>query len=659
MSSFQDIVDDLNESTESLRDGHEIPLEQYKSLPMDPGGFTDPGQVVNSTANGFFWDGHHAGFEGLMWLLNFIFSYAWADILVQPVQTISTAMQTMSYDIRIVFMGVAFAAAALVYGVAMLRGKMAHGLSNLAVTALLGALLLGIFSNPFVTVFGDGGWFDSMKTNGSQVAAQIMNDGDEDGELTADKALTDTMGKTYVDILVREPYQHLLFGKTLTGECEEVFNESLRDVVAGDSSDMSVREDVAACDEEAKFYSENASSQIDVMAGAGIMLASFFLVTLVIAAVMLIAFIGLLFQVAMLVWQLLLALLPGSDRAGFWKSITTCLVELVFVTTSVIVMVIHLKFTELIFKMLRNFGEYKYLVVALFTLTGIILIVLFRKWLLARGKNVAARIGSSLGSGGSSTSGPSSTQRAAAIARSAMGRTVHAASALSTHRTLRGAVNSSDSQGSSPAAERSAAQSAPASTASTQAPGGTSSRGGAKKVLGKAAKVAAMKVPGVAPAVAGASAVAAGARKAKQRTGRVQQYFMPENRTKRRSEALRARLTEVQEAEAARQRKVRQKLSKVEGQRFDHSQRSKAPVPEETAAGRRLQQRAERLNTRLYPKPGRTARYDRIAQKLKAARQVQQNHEVYSALRREDVQKSSALNGGVSSQPVQAPRKAR
>lgn len=631
----------MTDEVPDISDSSGIGLDQYLTLQLDRGGITNPGMFLDSKLADWVWDIHHAAFENLMWLVRAIFSFEWVDLLAGPLVSLSETMNDLTLELKVVIIGLGLALSAAVYGYQLIKGKAALGITNLLVTLLIASLLSSVFMNPWSTFFKEDGWFDSFKTAGSQTAALFVDGGNETEEISADQVITQDLGSTFVDTLVREPYQLISFGKILTGECDQVFNEELATVTPGDKGDDSVMKAVGKCDEQAKFFMENPTGQLDILAGASIMLQSFYLFTAFCAFLIFVSFLFLGFKVLMLLWQCILGIFPGSDRSGLWKGFLGCIASMIFVTFSVALMAIHLKFTQSLMTALEPLGAKKYLIVVVSTIFGIVLVVVFHRWLAKKSKALAQKLSQALASGGgsSSRSGPSSASRAIHSARSAastargISRTSSAISAGAAARSsAASARQANSSQEEAPAPKK--AEPNPAAAPNTK-----------KRALGKVAKFAATKVPALAPVAAAATTTARGVKAVKTgvRTAKGRVASAPEAVQEKRGNIIRSQMDAAKEKEGARQEKIHTKLDRVEGrQAIPNRNNHRALTPREHKSQARLQQRSERLHQRLEPPAKRSAKHEQLQANLQvverriASRKQQQQQLADAASKRRE-----------------------
>lgn len=431
---------------QGLKDSQGVPAEKYLTTPVDRGDIWHPRHVIDGWFIDMLWGPYTGAFKIAMWVIHFVFSFTWVDWLVAPVEGISSSIFEVINPIKGSYIGFAMALTGLVYGWAMLRGRMAHGLTNIFITIGVLVLLLGSLANPMTSVFGTDGAFDKFRNAGNEVAVVLATNGEQSSsDLTASEVINKSVSSKLTDVLLREPIQYVAFGKSLQGKCDETFTEKIQKVRTGDAGDKSVREAIAKCDKQAKDYLSAPTGTLDVMAGSFLLIGGILLFVLLFFAILAGAVLFLAWRTCVLIGQLLLGLLPGRDRAGLWESLVMVIYGLFLSGFALALFVIFLLGIVQVMDFLEPMGRNKFLLVLVVTAVSAFLLIKYRSWLRERAKKLSDRLKSALGGQGEN--------RRPVTVKGAVSTVRNAAHTISSMRTSQ-AVRRQNRMASSPAASK-------------------------------------------------------------------------------------------------------------------------------------------------------------------------------------------------------------
>ena len=390
----------------TITDSAGVPAENYRVPPIDRGNLISPGKSATAWYVDTFWGSQVNSFNGALWLFQWLLSFTWVDALSSPFIGFATTIESVLGGLN--FIPFALSLTALVYGVQMMRGKYGHSVINMLTTAIVAVLIGGVLANPATAILGPNGLLHKGIDAGSQLAVAVATDGEEQTstELGADDVINETVNQQLADIFLREPAMYVSFGKTLTGECEQVFNDAMMEVTPGDQSDDSVREAVMRCDEAAKFFVENPSGQADLLLGVGVTLFAFFIMAAIITLILLASVVILGFRTILLVPKGLLALLPGDSRAGFWHALLQVLAAVVYVALSLSALVFYLRFVIGLMTVMDPLGRNKFFLLTVAFIGGAVVMFVLRKKLLAASSKVSQRMSAVMGAGKNATPKP-------------------------------------------------------------------------------------------------------------------------------------------------------------------------------------------------------------------------------------------------------------
>ncbi len=647
----------------SLKDSHGVPAEKYLTTPVDRGDIWHPRHVIDGWFIDLLWGPYTGSFKTMMWLIHFVFSFAWVDWLISPVEGIADNISAVISPVKSSYIGFAMALSGAVYGIALLRGKAGSALMNIAVTIGILVLLMGSLSNPMTAVFGTDGAFDKFRNAGSEVAITIATNGEQNSDnLTANQVITDSVGSKLTDVMLREPLQYVAFGKTLEGKCAETFTQKIQEVATGDGADTRVRDAISKCDPQAKTYLETPNGTLDVMAGSFLMLSGMLIFVIVFFAILAGAVLFLAWRTGVLLYQLLIGLLPGSERGGLWECLVMVLYGLFLTGFALALFVIVLIAIVSFLDFLAPLGRNKFTVVMIFTVVSAALLLKYRSWLLTRAKNLAERMKNTLGDRGGQSQ-PVNVAGAISKVRSAAHTISNVASARAMSRTARSTGQNSDAQLSKEGPAK-APQDTPASTGQTNE---RRSQSNARGKVKAAALLAAKRVPGVGTAVTAATVAGKAASKVGETVSAAKTHVtsgqLKTDLKQRKVDRYEGREERFENSKNRKQERVQRSMDRVD-RKLTKAQRKDAQRPGTPSAPQKVEKLANKMDARKT-KSAQVAKHmpkrrERIQAKLAtaqkardAAAQVVAKHEANEEILKQRAEQRRAV---LTPEPVKVSR---
>lgn len=374
-----------------LTDSKDVPIEKYTVLPQDRGGWDNWGKSMNGWFLDLFWQGLHYSMVMLIWLLQWTLSFEWVDGLTKPFQDLSTNVQNFTGGIN--WIPFALMIAAVVCGIAMVRGRIAGGLMNVAISCLLAVGATGVLANPSTTVFGPGGALDQVKQRGGQIAVAVSTDGTQNhGDLTPSKVINQSVVKPMVDIMLRNPSQLISFGKILDGPCNGVFTQKMKEAPTANAGDNSVRDAVAACDPKVAAFIKFPFGQFITAFVVGQAVFYLALLAVFLTGILILTVLWAGVQTVLFGVKLLAGIVPTDHRAGVWKTGMDLVVALALVGASIIFLTLYLKIIVAMSEATRGLGQGQYPVIDILFVGGIIAFWVIRRKMKKAGESVAERL---------------------------------------------------------------------------------------------------------------------------------------------------------------------------------------------------------------------------------------------------------------------------
>ena len=247
----------------NAKDSGGVDLLHYVFLPIDRGD-------LGFHANEFFfaklidpiWVFNIICLSWGLWTLQILITMQWVDWVVPPIQAI---FEMISYTLsQLGWIPLGLALAGLIGVIAIMRGRVAAGSTEIAISVAASVLAVGLLANPVGMVTGpDGGIRKAQEWGGSIAAAIAGNDSDllnkPPSPEVAQQIVNDALLGQVMDAWVRYPAQELVFGHVLEGDCAAQFDTAMMQVNPLDTGNSKVRDAVKACDAAAGEYASHAN----------------------------------------------------------------------------------------------------------------------------------------------------------------------------------------------------------------------------------------------------------------------------------------------------------------------------------------------------------------------------------------------------------------
>lgn len=251
------------------KDSAGISLAQYVSLPMDRGGVFDPIKAFLAQTVDAIWVANLTGLSWGLWFMQFIVTLEWIDWIAPPIEAIFLMLSGLLAQIG--WIPVALALAAIIGFVAVMRGRVAAGSTDMAISVAASVLAVTLLANPIGLITGPDGGLRTAQTWGGSIAASISS-GDASfldkmpSPDTAREVVSEALIGQVMDAWVRYPAQEIVFGEILDGACATAFNDAM--IATKPFEDGSaVRDAIRPCAPEAAEYASNTNIGFVITAG--------------------------------------------------------------------------------------------------------------------------------------------------------------------------------------------------------------------------------------------------------------------------------------------------------------------------------------------------------------------------------------------------------
>lgn len=363
-------------------------FSQYSTIDINEGDPLHPGIVIVNFFVQLIWALQYFATGVMLWLFDFLLSFTWVEWLATPFNTLAIWLQGVLTDIN--WIPFALMISALVGGIAIFVGRVAGGLWEMVMAAVIAVLATGMLANPVATLTAADGMLDKAQQFGGELASSIVVDRSMLGQSQA--TMSDAVTTNLMDIFVRTPYMVISYSMVLPENCQPYFDTFIQ---TGEP-----QASLTACAPEiAKFSYENpgAMNILNALVNAGgVSVLNTF--GLVIAVLMVIAVFFFLVAAIKSMFFAYLAIAPIS-REPLWKAVADSFMGLISLVVMTVLLSLYLKLTAWIM------GQSEYLphqlrmvLLIIFMIVMIVLVIRARKATLRSGRVAASQL-SKLGLG--------------------------------------------------------------------------------------------------------------------------------------------------------------------------------------------------------------------------------------------------------------------
>lgn len=383
------------EPSKQITDPDGIPLDKYRDLSIyrgDNWGDVNPITSINASNSDQAWDAIFTVFDGCVWLIRFMLGFEWVKWVAYPLIELAGIIESVLGGLN--WLPAVTTLAAAVYGYAMVKGRVAHAWLNIGVIALMMWFITTVMMNPVMYFFGDLGLFTHLKTTGENFSASLVT-GEQtiaEGTNPIDSSITAQLST----IFIRDSYQEISFGKLLTGDCQDVFVNAMKEWNRAEDGDMWVADQVKKCDPSVAHHIDNYGFNFMDYTMPGGALLIFTIVVAIFTALVFFAIFSAAWEACMLTLTAKAALIPGA-QVSFFRHVFGILAAMLLAAVGLVFFVLYLIFME---KLMRFFtiwlGELRYFVLGIFFIVMIFVAWKFRKQLKEKGNAMASRVGKML-----------------------------------------------------------------------------------------------------------------------------------------------------------------------------------------------------------------------------------------------------------------------
>lgn len=332
-----------------LKDSGGVDLLHYVFLPFDHGNpLFSPGKWFVAQMVDPIWLFNVVCLSWSMWALQFLVTMQWVGWVATPVQAIFATISGVLSQIGWIPVGLALTA--LICFVAIFRGRVAAGVTEIGISVAASVLAVTLLANPVGLITGPTGGLSRVQQWSASISASIAGGdsallGKQPTAQQAGQIVSSTLMTQVMNVWVRLPAQEIAFGQVLTGSCAKTYDTAMMQVNPLDTGSTStVRDAVKGCDADAANYASNPT--IGMAFTAGIATTGAFILNLMAWAVGLLLLLATgytLLKAVQWFFATYAAIAPGIARRAWWSSMLGVLVGLFTIGATVVLVTGFLK----------------------------------------------------------------------------------------------------------------------------------------------------------------------------------------------------------------------------------------------------------------------------------------------------------------------------
>jgi hypothetical protein len=368
-------------------DAYGVPLDRY-DITADTGGMSDWDLKLQLWLTDSLMSLNRLIIGACAWLLNWAYEFQLAQLITEPMREIGETYQSAIID-RLDLAGVFLLLGAAWCGVMMMRGRVAMGAGELAVTLLISALAATVLARPADLLLGEDGLLMHTRDTAMALTSVTLTHGESVSTDPAQAA--EPLTTALVDVLIVQPHQALNYGVVLEegDPCWDVYREIVETGPWGDEETPRELMTDAGCEDLAEY---NADPTADRLFGALLLLGATAIVSLLIillVCALLIAVLAMGLHVVLCPIALVAALLPGGGRQLLWRWVGGVVKSLL----AILAVCVFIAVFTLLISAFMSAGEHMPLV-ARFALLDIVALggLIYHRKLLTAGSRASQRL---------------------------------------------------------------------------------------------------------------------------------------------------------------------------------------------------------------------------------------------------------------------------
>lgn len=399
----------LDQWMEQVSDSSGVPIDKYRSLPLDHGaGGLDINPVRDALVAvlDFFWGLHYTVVTVCMWLLHTLLSFEWVAWFSGPMETLGLNLGQLLAQVNWIPFAAMISGTTIGLLFVMRRRGAAWGEMFVSVAMVVAATNIAL--NPVAYITGPDGVLSQAQGVAAQISVEAIGGEAKMAEgADASDAMAETVMADLTDALLRGPSQAIAFGALLDGECASTFTETMTASDPMDVKSKSVMDPVKGCNKDAEQWSESTSfTKAAPMLVVNLGSIAFAVLVGTMAVVLFLAVLTALFYGVYQVLAVMISILPGTSRKEFFGAFVGVIACAVVIVTAIVLVAVSLRLLTGVLVATAALGvTLQMLVMVLILITLILLVLRVRKAVMKKGDKTADWL-SRLGTGKEKESKP-------------------------------------------------------------------------------------------------------------------------------------------------------------------------------------------------------------------------------------------------------------
>lgn len=355
-----------------LEDSKGINLWQYELSINFVDDVLKAGATIASTFTQILWQGYLGCAALAIWFIDWVLSFDWLNIIIGPLTAIGESLRSVISRLGLApaFLAIAGTTGALF----VFAGKMARGVYEILIGAVIVALASTALSNPIEMVAGPDGWIYQTRDATLELIGEMGDQAETDANSITSELIT---------TFIRQPVQVISFGQVLDGtNCETVYDDAVRTGPHG--YEDTIRNAVNDCNADAGKYAENPNmgmvSSVFIQGPAGILVM---LIGILIGGAVMLALVSAVLASLKAVINLTLAILPGGARRPLAQSFSDIFISLGMFVFSMFFLGVYLMVIQAVYRSSDGQPSRAFVITIIFMVLGLVAFLRYRKQLQA------------------------------------------------------------------------------------------------------------------------------------------------------------------------------------------------------------------------------------------------------------------------------------
>ncbi|MGH7429612.1 MAG: hypothetical protein ACREJ4_14830, partial [Candidatus Methylomirabilaceae bacterium] len=213
LSASPSLADDggTNDQPQPITDSSGVPVGAYKSLPIDRGSLVyNQDKAFWSKPVDFLWTATYNNTTLTVMFNKFLMTFGWVDWIKGPAVLLAGGFEQLIAGVQ--WLPFVTMMAGLFVGWLWMRGRTGAGWAELAMSAIVVALVTTVLANPVASIAGPNGALVKAQEYGKSVGAELLSSTKNPDGTQPEEVINKEASQPIVDAFIRYPYQVAAFG---------------------------------------------------------------------------------------------------------------------------------------------------------------------------------------------------------------------------------------------------------------------------------------------------------------------------------------------------------------------------------------------------------------------------------------------------------------